>query len=72
MGDTHKDMLGAVQGGGAPVWMLAGASWASAAPGLGQHPPLQWECVRQGCARICPSLPEYEVLIMKAGEGCLK
>lgn len=71
MGHSHKDMLGAVQGGGAVVdagWCKLGqcssGSWAASTSAMGMCPT--------GMCQNLPLAPEYEVAVMKAGEGCLK
>lgn len=55
--------MGAVQGEGARVWVLAGASWASAAStsAMGMS--------ETGMCQKLPFAPEYEVVMMKAGKG---
>lgn len=60
LGDTPKDVFGAVQGGGACAWMLADTGRAGAAPSLGQPMPPWWGLWEKdvlGCCRLCWSLP---------------
>lgn len=51
--------------------MVPRTSWASAALGLGQHPPAMGMCETGVCQNL-PFTPENEVVMMKVGEGCLK
>lgn len=74
MGDTCKDVLGAVQGGGRCAWMPPVPAEPVQLRALGSTRPCDgiWEkgmrSATIACVRVRPSLQQYEVVIMNAGE----